>query len=158
MNTSEKRIDYIDFDMVPDLVRSGAIFNCYIINYNISDMVIDYPIDKIIQYIDKRSYGDIDFEEYLEFVQDRGREHGANEFLAKDENFLGFLIIETEDTILVQAMWVPEMSDTIWDCFNALAILADTPKQKVRDSNSLKPTSLEPVSSITNFFKFIPLS
>lgn len=155
MNISEKKIDYIDFDMVPSLVNSGAVFNCYIINYNLSDMVTNYPIDRIIQFIDNQTYGDIDYKDYLEFVKDRGRDHGANEFLAKDENFLGFLVIETDDSILVYPMWNTEISDTIWDCFHALARLAyyNSPKQKGCDSTSLKSTS-----SVTNFFKFIPLS
>lgn len=152
MNTSEKKIDYIDFDMVPDLVRSGAIFNCYIINYNISDMVDDYPIDKIIQFVDKKTYGDIDFEEYLEFVKDRGREHGANEFLAKDEHFLGFLVIETKDSILIHTMWNIDISDTIWDCFHALATLSEN-KLKVN-----APEKSNSISSINTFFRFIPLS
>ena len=153
MNTSEKKIDYIDFDTVPSLVYSGAVFNCYIINYNLSDMVTNYPIDRIIQFIDNQTYGDIDYKDYLEFVKDRGRDHGANEFLAKDENFLGFLVIETDDSILVYPMWTTEISDTVWDCFHALARLAYNSQPKACD-----PTSLEHTSSVTNFFKFMPLS
>ena len=117
-------------------------------------MVTYYPIDRIIQFIDKRTYGDIDFAEYLEFVQGRGRDYGANEFLAKDKNFLGFLVIETEDSILVHTIWTTEVSDTIWSCFAALARLADTSSNKQRVCAS---TSLEPTSSVTNFFKFMTL-
>ena len=113
MNTSEKKIDYIDFDSVPGLVRSGAIFNYYIINYNMVEMAIDYPIDRIIQFVDEKNWGDIDYEDYLKFVKDRGIEHGANEYLAKHEDFLGFLVIETKDTILIHTMWTSEISDTI---------------------------------------------
>lgn len=154
MNTSEKKIDYINFDMVPSLVYSGAIFNCYIINYNLSDMVTNYPIDRIIQFIDKETFGDIDYKDYLEFVEDRGRDHGANEFLAKDEDFLGFLVIETEDSILVHPMWTTEISDTIWSCFEAFSNLANN-KNNVKVSGSKKSNS---ISSINTFFKFMPLS
>ena len=54
MNTLAKRIDLLDFDKVPELVNSGAKFSCYIINFNITDLVDDYPLDKIIQFIDKK--------------------------------------------------------------------------------------------------------
>lgn len=166
MNTSEKKINSIDFDMVPDLVRSGAIFNCYIVNYNMSDIVLDYPLDKIIKFIDNKTHGDLDYDAYKGYIEDIDEDAlglEANDFLAEDETFLGFLIIETEDTILVDTVWTTEISNTIWDCFNAFAILAAVPKQKVCNSNSLKPTSLkptslEPKSSINTFFKFMSLS
>lgn len=154
MNILEKTINYIDFDTIPNLVYSGAIFNCYIINYNLSDMVTNYPIDRIIQFIDKETFGDIDYKDYLKFVEDRGRDHGANEFLAKNEDFLGFLVIETEYSILVHPMWTTEISDTIWACFEAFSNLANN-KNNVKVSGSKESNS---ISSINTFFKFMPLS
>lgn len=155
MNTSEKKIDCIDFDLVPDLVNSGAKFNCYIINYNISDLVKDYPIDRIIQFIDENSYGDIDYEDYQEYIEDVDKDnlsYKVNEFLNENEDLIGFLIIETENSILVQHMFRTEISDVVWSCFEVLNKLAyKEPTQKV---NTYKPVT----STISKFFKVMPLS
>lgn len=154
MNTSEKKINYINFDVVPNLVRSGATFCCYIVNYNLSDMATDYPLDKIVRFIDEKSYGDIDYEDYQEYIKDHGRNHGVNAFFSQDETFLGFLIIETEDTIFVDPLWNTEISDTIWDLFQVLSYLADN-KNKAKVN---APKELDSISSINTFFRFIPLS
>lgn len=154
MNTSEKKIDYINFDIVPSLIKLGATFHCYIVNYNLSDMTADYPLDKIIKWIDEKSFGDIDYKDYIKYVTDLGRDHGVNAFFAQDKAFLGFLVIESEDTIFVNPLWNTEISDTVWDCFQVFSNLAsnksgakvNTPKE----SNS--------ISSINTFFKFMPLS
>ena len=153
MNTSEKKIDYINFDVVPELVNSGALFCCYIINYNLSDMITDYPLDKIVEFIDKKSFGDIDYEDYLEYVKDHGRDHGVNAFFAQDDTFLGFLVIETDDTIFIDPMWTTEISDTIWDCFQAFGKMSSS--KKCSQQKAIKiPISKSPIS---NFFKFMSL-
>ena len=154
MNTLEKKIDYINFDLLPDLVHSGAKFYCYIINYNITDLVEDYPLDKIIEFIDKQTFGDICYADYKDFISNIEDKYTlgqkANIFLSKDTEFLGFLIIETEDSILVHPMWTVEISDTIWSCFEAFSTLAN-------NKNFYSPYS-ESKSSITKVLKFMSLS
>lgn len=154
MNTLEKKIDFINFDLLPDLVYSGAKFYCYIINYNITGLVGNYPLDKIIEFIDKQTIGDICYDDYKDFVAnikdkyDLGQK--VNIFLSKNEDFFGFLIIETEDSILVHPMWATEISDTIWSCFEAFSTLAN-------NKNFYSPYS-ESKSSIAKVLKFMPLS
>lgn len=156
MNILEKKIDYINFDVVPSLIKSGATFCCYIVNYNLSDIATDYPLDKIVKYVDEKSYGDIDSEYYKEYIRIHGRDHGVNEFFAKYDGFLGFLIIETWDTIFVNAMWNTEATDVIWDCFQVFSNLAlANNKNKPKIS---APEESNSISSINTFFRFMPLS
>lgn len=150
MNILEKKIDYINFDVVPSLIKSGATFRCYIVNYNLSDMASDYPLDKIVKWIDEKSFGDLDYKDFKEYIEERGKDHGVNAFFAQDDTFLGFLVIETEDAIFVYPLWNTEISDTIWDCFQVFDNLA---KNKVTG-----PKESKSISSINNFFKFMPLS
>lgn len=106
------------------------------------------------EFIDKKSFGDINYEEYLKYVKDHGRDHGVNDFFAQNDDFLGFLVIETDDTIFINPMWTTEISDTIWDCFQAFGKLSSS--RKCNQQKAKIPTS-KSISSISNFFKFIPL-
>lgn len=152
MNILEKKIDYIDFNAVPSLIKLGASFCCYVVNFNLSDMATDYPLDKIVKYFD----GDIDYADYKEYIEDHGRSYGVDEFFAQDETFLGFSVIETEDTIFVTPLWNTEIADVVYECFKIFSHLAlANNKNKPKIS---APEESNSISSINTFFRFMPLS
>jgi hypothetical protein len=153
MNTLEKKIDYIDFAKIPELVYSGAKFKCYIVNYNLPSITDDYPLDSIVKFIDDSPCGGIDYEDYIEYLIDHSNVNG---FFAQDKTFLGFLIIETENTILVKIMWTDEISDVVWDCFIAFSELADN-KCKTKISAPTESLKSKSLSSIDSFFRFMSL-
>lgn len=156
MNISEKTLERLCIDDIPRIISEEhpIKFCCYIDDWEIDRMAQDYKskVDEIVKFLCDEDAIDVLYEDYEEYGG------SLTDFVRRDydEEWLGFMIIETAEYIYVDSIIRDSSSDMLSECFMVFQELAcSEPCHKL---NNTVLSDNTPDIQIANFLSFSPIS